>query len=236
MTADITPTGTSALSSGTGNLAAISNVVVLMLENRSFDHMLGYLYADAGNVSPAGQPFEGLTGNESCPDGSGNQVPVFQITPSTPNAYFMPGADPGEGYLATNDQLYGSNTAPASGAAATMQGFVKDFAYTIGWETTSGWTIVPGTTANEIMGCFTPQALPVLSALAKGYAVCDHWFASAPTETLPNRAFALAGTSQGHMDDHTKTYTCPSIFGSLAVAGVSWMVFGYDKTPLTKAD
>jgi len=236
MTADITPTGTSALSSGTGNLAAISNVVVLMLENRSFDHMLGYLYADAGNVSPAGQPFEGLTGNESCPDGSGNQVPVFKVTPSTPNAYFMPGADPGEGYLATNDQLYGSDTAPASGAAATIQGFVKDYAYTIGWEKTEGWTILAGTTANDIMGCFTPQALPVLSALATGYAVCDHWFASAPTETLPNRAFALAGTSQGHMDDHTKTYTCPSIFGSLAKAGVSWMVFGYDKQPLTKAD
>jgi phospholipase C len=35
-------------------LAAIEHVVVLMLENRSFDHMLGYLYAGSGNVSPAG--------------------------------------------------------------------------------------------------------------------------------------------------------------------------------------
>ena len=51
-------------SAGTG-LTAVNHVVVLMLENRSFDHMLGYLYADAGNVSPSGQPFEGLTGNES---------------------------------------------------------------------------------------------------------------------------------------------------------------------------
>ncbi|MGH3169682.1 MAG: hypothetical protein ACRDN0_27860 [Trebonia sp.] len=42
-------------------------------------------------------------------------VPVFEITPSTPNAYFMPGADPGEGYSATNDQLWASDTAPASG-------------------------------------------------------------------------------------------------------------------------
>ena len=38
-----------------------------MLENRSFDHLLGYLYSDSGNVSPAGQPFEGLTGSESNP-------------------------------------------------------------------------------------------------------------------------------------------------------------------------
>ena len=99
---------------GAGGLAAIEHVVVLMLENRSFDHMLGYLYADSGNVSPAGQPFEGLTGTESNPDASGNPVGVYQITPATPNAYFMPGADPGEGYKATNTQLWGSATAPAS--------------------------------------------------------------------------------------------------------------------------
>jgi len=226
---------TTSAGAGTG-LAGIRHIVVLMLENRSFDHMLGYLYADTGNVSPSGQPFEGLTGNESNLDANGNPVKVYQITPATPNAYFMPGADPGEGYKATNDQLWGADTAPAAGTQPTMQGFITDFAYTIKWETSEKWSIVPGTTADWIMGCYTPQALPVLSALAKGYAVCDHWFSSAPTETLPNRAFALAGTSQGHMDDHTKTYTCPSIFGSLTNAGVSWRVFGYDKQPLTKAD
>ena len=217
-------------------LESIEHIVVLMLENRSFDHMLGFLYTSAGNVSPAGQPYEGLTGKETNPDASGNPVSVSQITPSTPNAYFMPGADPGEGYKATNDQLWGSDTAPASGTASTNQGFIKDYAYTLGWEKNDGWSILQGTTANDIMGCFTPEALPVLSALAKGYAVCDHWFASAPTETLPNRAFLLAGTSQGHMDDKTKTYTCPSIFGSLTKAGVSWVVYGYDAEPLTKAD
>jgi phospholipase C len=220
---------------GAGNgLSAIEHIVVLMLENRSFDHMLGYLYP--GNVTPSGQPFEGLTGTESNPDGHGNQVAVSKITPTTPGAYYMPGADPGEGYAATNSQLWGSVTAPASGTPATMQGFVTDFAYTLGWEAAKGYTKLPGTTAGWIMGCFTPEALPVMSALATGYAVCDHWYASAPTETMPNRAFALAATSQGHMDDHTKTYTCPSIFGSLTKAGVSWRVFGYDRQPLTKAD
>jgi phospholipase C len=218
---------------GTG-LAAINHVVVLMLENRSFDHMLGYLYADTGNVSPSGQHFEGLTGTESCPDSNGKPVPVFQIAPSTPNAYFMPGADPGEGYKATNHQLWGHDAPPAQGSTATMRGFVNDFAVAITRETNAGWTIVPGTTASDIMGCFTPQTLPVLSALAKGYAVCDHWFASIPSETMPNRAFALAGTSQGHMDDATKTFTCPSIFGALTKAGVSWRVFGYTSQPLTK--
>jgi phospholipase C len=217
-------------------LASIEHVVVLMLENRSFDHMLGFLYTSAGNVSPTGQPYEGLTGKETNPDANGNPVTVSQITPSTPNAYFMPGADPGEGYKATNDQLWGSDTAPASGTAPTLDGFIKDFSYTLGWERTDGWSILPGTTANDIMGCFTPEALPVLSALAKGYAVCDHWFCSVPTETLPNRAFACAGTSQGHMDDKTKAYTSPSVFGLLSQNNLDWRIYGYDASPLTKED
>ena len=219
----------------TNGLASIEHVVVLMLENRSFDHMLGFLYTSTGNVSPAGQPYEGLTGNESNPGSNGAQVPVTQITPTTPNAYFMPGADPGEGYKATNDQLWGSDNGPASsGQAATCQGFVTDYAYTLGWETTEKWTIVPGTVDTDIMGCFTPAALPVLSALARGYAVCDNWFSSVPTETLPNRAFTCAATSQGHMDDKTTTFTAPSIFSSLDAAGLGWAVYGYDAAPLTK--
>jgi len=214
------------------SLTSVNHIVVLMLENRSFDHMLGYLYP--GNVTPAGQPFDGLTGSESNPDGSGNDVTVSQIQPSASNAYFMPGADPGEGYLATNQQLYGTDATPASGAAAPMTGFVTDYAYTLGWETTEKWPIVSGTTANEIMGCFTPEALPVLSALARGYAVCDQWYGSVPTETLPNRAFVCTGTSQGQMDDKTLTYTAPTIFAALGTSGQTWKVYGYDASPLTK--
>ena len=213
-------------------LSSVNCIVVLMLENRSFDHMLGFLYADRKNVSLAGQPFEGLTGQESNP-GKNGKVTVFKINPGDANAYLMPGADPGEGYAATNDQLFGSNTAPTP-PNATNIGFVNDFSYTLGWEKNEAWSIVPGTTANNIMGMFAPEALPILSALARGYAVCDHWFGSVPTETLPNRAFVCAGTSQGHMDDKTKSYTCPSIFGSLSTHNIDWAIYGYDTPPLTR--
>lgn len=215
-------------------LAAVEHIVVLMLENRSFDHMLGFLYADAGNVSPSGQPFEGLTGQESNPgDAGGAPVGVFRIAPDTASTYFMPGADPGEGYKATNSQLFGSTTAP-SPPLATNQGFVGDFAYTLGWETKEKWSILPGTVAGDIMGMHTPQTLPVLSALARGFAVCDHWYGSVPTETLPNRAFMHAATSQGHMDDNTKSFTAPTIYAALSQHGVSWRVHGYDADPLTR--
>jgi Phosphoesterase family len=54
------PAPTEAAMPGENSLSSVEHIVVLMLENRSFDHMLGYLYSDSGNVSPAGQPFEGL--------------------------------------------------------------------------------------------------------------------------------------------------------------------------------
>jgi phospholipase C len=215
-------------------LSRIDHIVVLMLENRSFDHMLGFLYSDSGNKSPAGQPFEGLTGSESNPDGSGKTVPVFKIQATDSNAYFMPGADPGEGYSATNSQLFDTTKAPTP-PVETNSGFVTDFAYTLGWQAKEkGWSILPGTVAKDIMGIFTPAMLPVLSGLARGFAVCDQWFSSAPTETLPNRAFACAGTSQGHMDDKTKTYTSPSIFGLLTNKKLDWRIYGYSAEPLTR--
>ncbi|HUE24807.1 MAG TPA: alkaline phosphatase family protein [Bryobacteraceae bacterium] len=216
-------------------LSAINHIVVLMLENRSFDHMLGFLYADSGNVSSAGQPFEGLTGKESNLGADGKPVQVFKIDATGANAYFTPGADPGEGYKSTNSQLFGTTDAPTPPVAAN-NGFVTDFAYTLGWEAKEKWSILTGTTASTIMGIFTPAMLPVLSGLAQGYAVCDYWFGSVPTETLPNRAFVCAGTSQGHMDDKTTSYTCPSIFGLLTKNNISWSIYGYDQDPLTRQD
>jgi phospholipase C len=220
----------------TDGLSSINHIVVLMLENRSFDHMLGYLYADSGNVSVSGQAFDGLTGTESNPNAKGKAVPVFKIDSSDKNAYFMPGADPGEGYSATNSQLFGTTTAP-NPAVASNTGFVTDFAYTLGWQAKDpSWSILPGTVASNIMGMFTPQMLPVLSGLARGFAVCDQWFSSVPTETLPNRAFVCAATSQGHMDDNTKTFTSPTIFGLLSAQNLPWAIYGYDAQPLTRLD
>ncbi len=214
------------------NLGSVDHIVVLMLENRSFDHMLGFLYAEQGNISRSGAPFEGLTGKERNTDQNGKPVVVSQAAVSRPSLYFLPGADPGEGYAATNSQLYGE-VGPS--APPTNSGFVTNYAATLAWQSRDpSWSVLPGTMPAEIMVMFTPETLPVLSALAKGFAVCDQWFASVPTETLPNRAFAGAATSQGHMDDKTKTFTSASIFGLLSNKGTSWTVYGYDSPPLTR--
>jgi phospholipase C len=214
-------------------LSEVQHIVVLMLEQRSFDHMLGFLYASQGNVSPSGQPYDGLTGSESNPGPSGEPVTVFEISPSQPDAYFMPGAAPDMSYQATNLQLYGSSAGPANrGEIPSNQGFVRSFAVALESPAREAANR-PGAVAGNIMGCFSPYALPVLSGLARGYAVCDQWFASVPTGTMPNRAFACTATSQGRMDNQDNTYTSPSIFGLLSEHGLSSGLYGYSAQPGT---
>ncbi|MGA8332756.1 MAG: alkaline phosphatase family protein [Mycobacterium sp.] len=221
------------MTSAANQLKSVEHVVVLVLENRSFDHMLGFLYADSGNVSPATrQPFEGLTGKESNADATGAAVPVSALTTTRPNVYFTPGADPGEGFVATNEQLFGE-ISPPNGTPATNNGFVTDFAATLKG-VDAHRPIISGTKASDIMEVFTPGLLPVLSGLARGFAVCDHWYSSVPTETFPNRAFLCAATSQGHMDDSTSKYTSQSIFGLLSAHDLAWSIYGYTSPPLTR--
>jgi phospholipase C len=208
-----------------------------MLENRSFDQMLGFLYESSGNKSPSGQPFEGLTGEESNPDDTGREIKVFKIDHASPHPYLMPGADPGEGFQRTNYQLF-STDEPAQGATATNKGFVLDFKAAIASDLAKGFKdTLPGTDGSEIMGMYSPEMLPILSGLARGFAVCDHWFASAPTQTLPNRAFAAAATSLGFLQNaHAKFFTCPSIFGQLSKNNIDWAIYGYNSDPMTRMD
>jgi phospholipase C len=54
--------------------------------------------------------------------------------------------------------------------------------------------------SGRIMKCFLPDKIPMLTTLAKQYAVCDHWFSSVPGPTLPNRSFIHSATSIGRVD------------------------------------
>jgi phospholipase C len=220
-------------------LSQIKHIVQLMLENRSFDQMLGFLY-------PNREGFNGLKGNEECDSVTphGPPVKVFKITPQ-PHGYHMPGCDPGEHFQDTNEQLFGQDP-PPPGAAATNRGFVKNFSKAIVSHAHFSDTIA-GTKPEDVMGMYPPAMLPVMTALAKGFAVCDQWFASVPTQTFPNRAFAGAATSLGTLKNHQgMVFNCPSIYGRLsdvagggggAIEGMKpWMIFGYDNHPLTRTD
>ena len=100
-------------------LSSVQHIVQIMLENRSFDHMLGFLYPN--KTGPNGVPFEGLTGTESNLDGTGSAVTVYQIDATKPGAYFMPGAVPGEGCANTNAQLFGTGRPPSPPSPGPVQ-------------------------------------------------------------------------------------------------------------------
>jgi phospholipase C len=212
-------------------LDSIDHVILVMLENRSFDHMLGYLY-------PRSDTFDGLDGTESNRDSAGYAVSVYPITPQTQNAYYYPLANPAEGFVATNHQLFSSPKAPAGGKAAN-DGFVTSFASELSNPAHPLDPKLVGAQPSSIMGMYSPETLPVLCGLAKGFAVGDRWFASVPTQTFPNRAFAVAGTSLGYIDNSARglpAFHTPSVFGKLADADQTWTIYGYSGIPLTAKD
>ena len=172
-----------------GNLLdTFDHVVVLMLENRSFDNILGYLYQDG---VPPGKTFEGVAGkNLTNPDENGNPVPV-----SIGTSFHQPYPDPGEIYEHVTPQLFGI---PPSDTA-TMKGFVKDYFNTL--SELKCWNGNAGDQSKVIMQCFAPSSIPVLSALATQFAVFDHWYCAVPSQTWCNRAFWHAATSWGWVDN-----------------------------------
>ncbi|WP_183558948.1 alkaline phosphatase family protein [Mucilaginibacter sp. SP1R1] len=179
----------------------ISNVFVLMLENHSFDHLLGFS-GITGNDAETGKPttLDGLTGNET----NTYQGTVYK---TQPGASFSMAADPGHEFSDTLLQLTGSKQTynPANGyPAINNNGFVQDYA--------GG---APGGQPQDIMNCFSPEQLPVLNALAREFAVCDRWFSSLPGPTCPNRFFIHAGSSGGldHSPDTAQILAWETISG-----------------------
>ncbi|WP_338358671.1 alkaline phosphatase family protein [Yeosuana marina] len=197
------------------------HVVVLMLENRSFDNLLGYLYEDH---VPEGKTFEGLQGKTIQmpvpPDANGYEQHPF-IEPSQAADYHQPYPDPGEVYQHVNTQLFneispGNKKTEACKMVSPynipnplppkddlMKGFVKDYINTLEALKDSKFNNPTFDQYQVIMQCFKPSQIPVLTTLAKEFAVFDHWFCSVPSQTWCNRAFWHAGTSGGNVVNPT---------------------------------
>jgi phospholipase C len=161
--------------SGLDNL---KHIVVLMMENRSFDHMLGF-------AQSRDWPIDGLLGNECNLDSTGDKAQVSADAGYTGG--FTP--DPGHSVLDTLTQLYVDANTPIT-QDPSMGGFVQSY---------EGKTNNPQA-AHRIMKCFSPKMLPVLTSLGQQFCVCDRWFSSMPGPTFPNRAFVHAATSIGRVD------------------------------------
>lgn len=168
----------------------ITNVFVLMLENRSFDNLLGFS-GITGTDAVTGQPtaVDGLTGKES------NSYNGVAYTVSQPADQTLP-VDPGHEFADVVEQLCGHGASYTSGGsypAINNSGFVANFADS----TSDDEGKAPVQDLAMIMRCYAPSQLPILNTLAREFAVCDRWFSSLPGPTWPNRFFAHAASSDG---------------------------------------
>ena len=190
----------------------LKHIVVLMMENRSFDHMLGALKATDPRIN-------GLNGDESNPDSTGALVKV------EPNAAFQGqfSHDPDHHFPGVDLQIFGGAT--DAGRQPNMQGFIRSYA-------TQGTSVKE---SHAIMHYFRPEQLPVLTTLAQEYALFNGWFSSIPGPTICNRAFAHYGTSFGNVDMNLFYITdpIPSVYERMVQAGHSAKIYYYDQQSST---
>ena len=206
----------------------IKHVVYYMIENRSFDHVCGWLYErgeEGMHFVGSQDPFKGASTdyfNEmETKDHRHEKVHLSKYEDgklSTEYPLELLGQDP---YHDNSDVLrqlfYKAQDGYEGRAAPNMGGFI--------WNN--------GT--DEVMEIYSPGQLPVLNGLAKHFAVSDEWFCSMPGGTDVNRAFSLTGSSLGMLNNFQngaeyeywpQSPHRPSIFKALWSNGITdWKIY-----------
>jgi phospholipase C len=171
-------------------LRSLKHIVVVMMENRSFDHMLGYLRQEGMT------DVDGLRGDEFNLDADGKQIGVHAFDAEA-NKVLRPGEalqkrlDPDHSPKGVRIQVGAGYTkgGPANG------GFVRSFI-----ESRKAADKVGKDLWSVPMGYYTSKDVPVYDHLARQYCVCDRWYASIPGDTWPNRLYATTGTKAGKVE------------------------------------
>jgi phospholipase C len=209
----------------------IKHVFVLMMENRSYDHMLGF--ADiSGTDAATGQPTtaDGLKGTEFNTFAGERHF----VALGAPDVTVAPGHD----FTDVRRQLCGPHAKDPEGGPypeVNNTGFVSSLANNTHGEQT-----------RQIMQCFAPQHLRILTTLAREFAVCDRWFCSMPGPTEPNRYFLHAASSDDYDDSPSALklgeastnhfggidFEGGNIFEALHKAGIKTRIYAGDNFPV----
>jgi phospholipase C len=197
---------------GVANLEKVDHIVVLMMENRSFDHMLGYLSLEGGRGD-----VDGLRA-EFANEHDGRVHPVHHLD-STAIA-----DDPDHSGDAVELQIGGGS----------MDGFVESFAKTLADRG------VLDADPGRVMGYYNGADVPVYDHLAREFAICDRWFSSVPGATWPNRLYAICGRAAGSRDDlplnRPPLYDQPSFVRHLDAHDIPWRWYSFEGGTLRFAD
>jgi phospholipase C len=192
------------------DLDQINTIVVVMMENRSFDHLLGYLSLPPQNRTNVDgiQTRQSWIARASSSYNSSTFAPFLLTDP-----YSLIDADPPHERAEIAVQM-GS----AVNGAFPMNGFVTNYAL--------AKDAKPMTEASKppVMGYFTAEQVPVTNFFAQNFAVCDHWFSSLPAGTQPNRLMAMSGFSNIDVNQ----FPLPDqdlVYDWLTRNGIRWRVY-----------
>ena len=213
----------------------IEHIVVLMLENRSFDHMLGYLslpeYRDgAPGVEGLKERHSNTYAGDEFPAMRGRSHQTRPLYPSPPEKHRLPPLTPVWQDLPHEARFQDIQI------KANMGGFVNAYAAVLAErDRTPTWDVL-----GYPMRYLVKKDVPVYDHLARTYCVCDHWFCSVRGPTLPNRFFSVAGTTNGIMDNaeialHRRN-AFKSFFRDLPPTPDSWRWYSSDPALLRAID
>src|SRR5512135_298796 len=195
--------------------AAINHIVIMVQENRSFDHYFGHLnaYRVANGFPPSvdGTP---ATASNPSPSGTGSVAAFHLLTTCVEN----PSPSWNESHVDFNRQNPTSND-------ATLDGFVQTAAKDAQGE---HFHDVEG---RRVMGYYDQTELPYYYFMATYFATSDRWFSPVMSRTQPNRMYILSATSAGHVYGLAAgtALDIPTIFDELQTAGASWKIYVSDK-------
>ena len=193
------------------NLDQFDTIIVVMMENRSFDHLLGYLslpeYGGRAEVDGLQQGMKNTL--------LGVDYPVYHL----PSAYTKLPADPPHERPDITIQIL--NTATPNGAIATkppypMDGFVHS--YSVKNHVDANNPPIP-------MGYHVGGELPAADFFANQYCICDRWFASIPTGTQPNRLMAMSGYALNDINQSLMIPNQKLVYDWLTEKKIRWRVY-----------
>lgn len=190
------------------DLGKIRNIVVVMAENRSFDHMLGYLSLPPSNRIDV----DGLRAEE---DWRARFTNLDQGQAYTPflgeDPYMMPhNFDPPH-----ERPNVAGNLGPLQDNTYAMNGFVSSIPVSV-----SGDPVV----RRLVMSYFNYTQAPMNDFFSQNYAICDRWFSSLPAGTQPNRLMSMSGYSLIEVN-HDVLPEHDLVYDWLTRQGVSWRVY-----------
>jgi phospholipase C len=192
------------------SLEQIKHVLILMQENRSFDHYFGTLQGVRGFDDPNAITLS-----------TGRSV-FYQPDPQNPDGYLLPFRN--DTTTTNSARAYSTNHSWGPQHQSWNNGKMDNWVPT--HRAADGQAHGPFT-----MGFYAREDLPYHYALADAFTVCDNYFCSVFGPTHPNRVMAISGTMDpdgkggGPVVDNTvpaSGYSWTTYPERLQAAGVSW--------------